>query len=156
MNNNHNIIIHIQIMIKAGLLTARACWTSSCLRSCQGSSRLLPPMNLSLSLSIHIWVCIHIYIYIYICICMYRCICESLSPARFPAFPSAFLPFFLPQEDPVRFDSLRFRTFRKCIGLVRFGSEICFSRSGAVRPALFERVVARSGSVPRPVPRPVP
>ena len=60
-----------------------------------------------------------------------------------------------------RFGSIRFgsRLFRKLIGSVRFGSEMYLSRFDEVRPALFGRVVARSGSVPvrfrvrfRPVP----
>ena len=48
----------------------------------------------------------------------------------------------------------RFRTFRyrkiHRFGSVRFGKH--FSRFDAVRPALFERVMARSGSVSRSVP----
>ena len=46
-----------------------------------------------------------------------------------------------------RFDSFRFRTFRKLIGSVRFGSEISISGFDAVRPVFFGRFVARSGSV---------
>ena len=41
---------------------------------------------------------------------------------------------------------------RKLIGSVRFGSDKCVSLFDAVRPALSGRVVALSGSVPRPAP----
>ena len=51
------------------------------------------------------------------------------------------------RKEPLRFDSFRFRNFRKLIGSVRFGSERSFSWFDAVRPALFGRVVARSDSV---------
>ena len=51
------------------------------------------------------------------------------------------------RKEPVRFDSFRFRTFRKLIGSVRFGSDNSISRFDVVRPAFFGRVVARSGSV---------
>ena len=47
-------------------------------------------------------------------------------------------------KEPVRFVSVS--DFRQFIGSVRFGSESQFSRFDAVRPALFGRVVARSGS----------
>ena len=49
-----------------------------------------------------------------------------------------------------RFGSVRFGSVR--FGSVRFGSENYISRSDAVRPAFFGRVVDWSGSVPRPVP----
>ena len=51
------------------------------------------------------------------------------------------------RKKPVRFDSVRFRTFRKFIGWVRSGSDNSFCRFDAVRPVFFVRVVARSGSV---------
>ena len=51
------------------------------------------------------------------------------------------------RKEPLRFDSFRFRTFRKLIGLVQFGSGNSYFRFDAVRPALVGRVVARSGSV---------
>ena len=51
------------------------------------------------------------------------------------------------RKEPVRFDSFRFRTFRKVFGSVRFGSDNYFPRFDAVRPAFFGRVVARSDSV---------
>ena len=38
------------------------------------------------------------------------------------------------RKEPVRLDSFRFRTFRRFIGLVPFGSENYFSRFDAVRP----------------------
>ena len=56
-------------------------------------------------------------------------------------------PYAYSRKEPVRFDSFRSRTFRKLLGLVRFGSEVVVSRFDAVRPALFGRFVARSGSV---------
>ena len=61
------------------------------------------------------------------------------------------------RKEPVRFDSFRFRTFRKLIGLVRFGSKMCLSRFDAVWPPFVGRLVARFGSVRfrvrfRPVP----
>ena len=55
------------------------------------------------------------------------------------------------REEPVRFDSFRFRTFFNNpsvrFGSVRFGSESYLFRFDAVRPALFGCVLARSGSV---------
>ena len=51
------------------------------------------------------------------------------------------------RKESVRFDSFRFRTFRKLIGLVRFDSDGYFSQFDAIRPAFFGRVVARSSSV---------
>ena len=46
-----------------------------------------------------------------------------------------------------RFASIRFGSGLSGNSPVRFGSESYFPRVGAVRPALFGRVVARSGSV---------
>ena len=51
------------------------------------------------------------------------------------------------RREPVRFDSFRFRTFRKVIGSARFGSESRVSQFDAIQPVLFERIMARSGSV---------
>ena len=60
------------------------------------------------------------------------------------------------RKEPVRFDSFRFRTFRKFIGSVRFGSEN--SLPGSMRfglrfsDASWLGGPVRFGSVPRPVP----
>ena len=47
------------------------------------------------------------------------------------------------RKEPVRFDSFRLRSFRKLIGLIRFGSENSISQFDAVRPAVFR---TRSGA----------
>ena len=51
------------------------------------------------------------------------------------------------RKEPVRFDSFRFRTFRKFIGSVRFGLANYISRFDAARLVFFGRVAARSSSV---------
>ena len=60
------------------------------------------------------------------------------------------------RKEPVRFDSFRLRTFRKLIGPVRFGSVRTNSFTDSTRFGLrfFRRAVARSGSVPLPLPVP--
>ena len=83
-----------------------------------------------------------------------------MPPSRAAAAPAAPAARDAPEEsappaapadyrrkEPVRFDSFRFRTFRKSIGSVRCGSENVVSRFDAVRPSFFGRVLAQSGSV---------
>ena len=70
------------------------------------------------------------------------------SWSRMPRFVS--VPDF--KMSSVRFGSVRFGSeidigSKHVIGLVRFGSENKISRFDAVRPALLERVMVRSGSV---------
>ena len=78
----------------------------------------------------------------YVCICM--CIC-------------IYIYMYIYRKETVRFDSFRFQTFRKFMGLVRFGSAFCLPRFDAVRLAFSRHAVARFGSVRfrvrfRPVP----
>ena len=102
---------------------------------------------------IHIYIYIYVYIYIYIYTFVYVCILRyttSISSTASGQGP-AKLPDLLAQcqegTGSVRFVSVPdFSTFHR-FGSVRFGSENFVSRSDAVRPAFFGRVVARSASV---------
>ena len=87
-------------------------------------------------------MCVYIYIYTYIHI-------ARASASREGGEPRCRRRF---RKEPVRFDSFQFRTVSDCLtihrfGSVRFGSENQLSRFDAVRPALFERVMVRSGSL---------
>ena len=83
--------------------------------------------------------------------------CRSRVRTRQRAVPSKMAGQPVSRKEPVRFGSVRLRTFLKLIGSVRFGSENYNSWLDVVRPAFFGRVVARSGSVRfGSVPRPVP
>ena len=90
-------------------------------------------------------VCIYIYIYIYntyVCIHMYIYIYREREREK-----ERDIHILCIQEGTVRFDSFWFRTFRKLIGSVRFGSDNMFCRFDAVPPAFFGHAVARSGPV---------
>ena len=104
----------------------------------------------------YMYVCMYIYIYIYIYIhtCIHIYIYRERE--REVVFSSHLVSSRRSRQGG-RIHSrsprgkgaewFRFRTFLRLIGSVRFGSENHISQFDSVRPALFGRVVARSGWV---------
>ena len=123
--------------------------------------------SISLSLYVYIYIYIYTHIYIYICnmcasislslyVYIYIYICEECAPVRRPGH-CPVRGFASARKETVRFDSFRFRNFRKLIGSVRFGSVQKHISSGSTRFGLRFLDMAwlgpvRFGSFPRPVP----
>ena len=93
----------------------------------------------------YVYVCIYVYIYIYKCVCI--CICVYIYIYIY--IYKVIFKGHVAQEGTgsVRFVSVPWFMEIKLIGSNRFGSETYVPRFDAIRPLLFGRIVARSGSV---------